>query len=144
MDINQKAVLRFNNGTTLKGYIKDFNPINDKVNLEEAKTGSTLSVSINELKAIFFIRSFEGDSSHKEKKLYGISKTRGHRLYIKFNDGESLVGFLEGDVPWKRGFFLSKHDNDLKGFFILPVDLDSNNIKIFVIASSVKDVTVVP
>ena len=144
MDSSQKAVLRFNNGTTLKGYIRDFNPIHDKVNLEEAKTGSTLSVKVDELKAIFFIKSFEGDSSHKEKKLYGTSKTKGHRLYIKFNDGESLVGFLEGDVPWERGFFLSKHDKDLKGFFILPVDLDSNNLKVFVIASSVKDVTVVP
>lgn len=144
MDINQKAVLRFNNGTTLKGYMKDFNPKNDKVTVEEAKTGGTHSVRIDELKAIFFIRSFEGNSSHKEKKLYGISGNRGHRLFIKFNDGESLVGFLEGDVPWERGFFLSKHGKDLRGFFILPVDLDSNNIKVFVIASSVKDVTVVP
>jgi len=47
-------------------------------------------------------------------------------------------------VPWERGFFLSKKDSDLKGFFLLPVDEDTNNIKVFVVASSVDDVTVVP
>jgi len=54
------------------------------------------------------------------------------------------VGFLEGDVPWEKGFFLSKRGSNRKGFFLLPVDEDTNNIKVFVVSSSVDAVTVVP
>lgn len=140
----EKAVLRFNNGALLKGYLKDFAPDQAEVALEEAETKKVFTVNIDELKAIFFVRSFEGDREHKEKKSYGISSPKGHRVFIKFKDDESMVGFLEGDIPWERGFFLSKHDKDLKGFFLLPVDEDANNIKVFVITSSVIDVTVVP
>jgi hypothetical protein len=64
-------------------------------------------------------------------------------VFVKFRDGESLLGFLEGDFPWEKGFFLSRQDKGLKGFFLLPVDEDANNIKVFVVSSSVVDVTVV-
>ncbi|MEW6109342.1 MAG: hypothetical protein AB1632_09295 [Nitrospirota bacterium] len=139
-----KAVLRFNNGNLLKGYLKEFSPNMSELTFHEAGTEKIIKVDVDELKAIFFVKSFEGDRGHKEKKSYGISRAKGHRVFIKFNDGESLIGFLEGDVPWNRGFFLSKHNKEIKGFILFPVDLDSNNIKVFVIASSVKDVTVVP
>jgi len=93
---------------------------------------------------VFFVKSFEGDQGYKERKSYGVAKIKGQRVFVKFRDGEGLVGFLEGDVPWQRGFFLSKQDSDLKGFFLLPVDEDTNNIKVFVVSSSVDAVTVVP
>lgn len=139
----QKAVLRFNDGRLMKGFLTDFSADLPEVTLKESETDSYVIVKTDELKAIFFVRSFEGKSGYHEKKVYGISRPRGHRVFIKFNDGEGLVGFLEGDIPWDKGFFLSKQDKSLKGFFLLPVDLDSNNLKVFVIASSVNDVTVV-
>lgn len=144
MKDTDKAVLRFNDGRLMKGYLESFSADQPVVKIQAAETGKEISVNINELKAIFFVRSFEGKRGYHEKKIYGISRPRGHRVFIKFTDGEGLVGFLEGDVPWDKGFFLSKQDRTLKGFYLLPVDLDSNNIKVFVIASSVKDVTVVP
>lgn len=143
MTDTQKAVLRFNDGRLMKGYLTDFSAELTEVTFKDSETDNEVTVQTDELKAIFFVRSFEGKSGYHEKKVYGISKPRGHRVFIKFSDGEGLVGFLEGDVPWDKGFFLSKQDKDLKGFFLLPVDLDSNNIKVFVVASSVKDVTVV-
>ncbi len=141
---NDKTVMRFNDGSTLKGYLDDFLPKASTVSLREVGTSKVHPINIEEIKAIFFVRSFEGDHTYNEKKTYGISKPRGQRVYIKFRDGESLVGFLEGDVPWERGFFLSKRDKDLKGFYLWPVDGDTNNIKVIVVASSVIDVTVVP
>jgi hypothetical protein len=57
---------------------------------------------------------------------------------VRFKDGERLSGYLEGDVPWQRGFFLeSKKD----GFFIIPSDDQTNNIKVFVVSTSVTNVT---
>lgn len=67
--------------------------------------------------------------------------TRLKRVFVKFKDGESLTGYIEGEMPWQKGFFLESGRK--KGFFLLPTDTESNNIKIFIIASFVRDVTLV-
>ena len=140
----EKTVTRLNNGNLLKGYMKDFSPNRNELTIEETGVDRRHLLKIEDVKAVFFVKSFEGDHEHREKKSYGIAKIRGQRVFVKFRDGESMVGFLEGEVPWVRGFFLSRQGSDLKGFFLLPVDEDTNNIKVFVVASSVDDVTVVP
>ena len=140
----EKTVMRLNNGKLLKGYMKDFSADRSELTVEETETARLHLIRTEDLKAVFFVKSFEGDHDYRERKSYGITKTKGQRVFVKFRDGESMVGFLEGEVPWEHGFFLSKQDSDLKGFFLLPVDEDTNNIKVFVIASSVDDVTVVP
>lgn len=139
-----KAVLRFNDGKIRKGFIIDFSSETDAVSMEEAGTHKVFTADIHLLKAIFFVRSFEGDRHYREKKSYGLTRPKGRRIFIKFNDGEDMVGFLIGDLPWGKGFFLSKSENALKGFFISPTDEDSNNEKVFVVTSSIKDVTVMP
>ena len=144
MKNTEKAVMRFSNGEILKGYLKEFSPDLAKLTLKEAGTDKAHLVRIEDVKAVFFVRSFEGDNAYKEKKSYGVSKPKGRKVYIKFKDGESMVGFLDGEVPWDKGFFLSKQDHEKKGFFLLPVDEDANNIKVFVVVSSVDYVTVVP
>lgn len=140
---SEKVVVRLNDGGVLKGYLSDFAPDLPELSLEEADTARTLPVKLEDVKAIFFVKSFEGNFEYRDKKTYGVVRTKGKRAFVKFRDGESLVGFLEGGVPWEKGFFLSKK-SDLKGFYLLPADEDINNIKVFVVASSVSDVTVVP
>ena len=81
---------------------------------------------------------------HKERKIYGIRRSEGKKIFVKFKDDESMVGYLHGDVPWDKGFFLSKPDKEKEGFFLIPVDEDSNNIKVFIIYSAVKDITSIP
>ena len=76
--------------------------------------------------------------------MFGIRENIGRKVYIRFNDGESMMGYLEGDIPWEKGFYLSKPASALKGFFLVPVDVDSNNKKVFVISSSIKDITLMP
>ncbi len=144
MKEDEKVVLRCTDGTLVKGYLKDFSPDGDEAVISDARTSETRKMKTSGMKAIFFVRSFEGDRGYREKKVYGTTGTKGNRVFIKFKDGESLVGFLEGDVPWEKGFFLSRQEDDRKGFFLLPVDRDVNNIRVFVVASSVADVTVVP
>ncbi|MFI5293415.1 MAG: DUF6982 domain-containing protein [Thermodesulfovibrionales bacterium] len=140
----ERSVVRFNDGSILKGYLRVFSPDIDEVVLREVKTDEVRTLRVDDMKAVFFVKSFEGDFDYREKKSYGIRKPTGNRVFVKFKDGERLVGFLDGKVPWEKGFFLSRKENDGKGFFLLPVDEDTNNIKVFVISSSVDDVTVVP
>lgn len=140
----ERSVVRFNDGSILKGYLGDFSPDIQEVVLRGVETGEVHRLRVGDMKAIFFVKSFEGDFDYNEKKSYGIRKPTGNRVFVKFKDGERLVGFLDGKVPWEKGFFLSRKENDGKGFFLLPADEDTNNIKVFVISSSVDDVTVVP
>jgi hypothetical protein len=56
---------------------------------------------------------------YKECKAVGIRKNSGNKVFIKFHDDESLVGFIEGEVPWDKGFSLSKLGKQAKGFFSL-------------------------
>jgi len=141
----QKIVLRFNTGKLLKGFIGDFTAYTDIVVVHDAVTDEEHKIPIVELKAIFFVKTFEGDRLYRDKKMYGISENVGRKVYIRFNDGESMIGFLEGDIPWEKGFHLSKKSaSALKGFFLIPVDSDSNNKKVFVVNSSIKDITLLP
>ncbi|MEJ2697576.1 MAG: hypothetical protein P8013_13135 [Candidatus Sulfobium sp.] len=140
---NEKVVVRLNDGGLLKGYLRDFSPGRPKLSLDETGTAKTLPVKLEDVKAVFFVKSFEGDHEYRERKSYGAARPKGQRVFVKFSDGESLVGFLEGEVPWKKGFFLSRQ-RDLNGFYLLPADEDTNNTRVFVVASSVDDVTVVP
>lgn len=144
MEDIHRVVVRFSNGKILKGHIRNFAANENSVLLEEVGTRIEKNVPIDKLKAIFFVKTFEGVSGYRDKKAYGIRQGRGRKVYVRFNDGESMVGFLEGEIPWKKGFFLSKPNSKVKGFFLIPVDTDSNNIKVFVVGSSIKDITLMP
>ena len=144
MNDGERVVCRFSDGHILKGYLQDFNPEMPEMMVRDETEGKTSSIRMDDLKAVFFVKTFDGDHGHQEKKTYGRTRTKGNRVFIKFKDGESLVGFLDGEVPWKRGFFLSRKEMSLRGFFLLPVDEEANNLKVFVVASAVNDLTIVP
>ena len=134
----QKAIARFVDGRVLKTYVLDFSPHDEFVTVgDEASSGQR--VRVDELKAIFFVKSFEGDKGRSDKKAF-VRPSPGKRVFVKFKDGEYMTGYVEGDIPWKKGFFLESGKG--KGFFLIPADEEGNNLKVFVVASSVWDVTV--
>jgi hypothetical protein len=135
--------VRFKDGRVLKGQVKDFDPDAVQFILVHLENGGELQLPIAELKALFFVHSLEGHREYRERKVFGISKNLGHKIYIRFHDGESMLGFVKGDVPWEKGFYRSSPGTSSNGFFMAPVDGESNNIKIFVIASAVRDISVI-
>jgi hypothetical protein len=137
---SQKVILRFLDGTLRKGYIKDFIVADDFAFIED-ESSDTQKVRLKELKAVFYVQKFEGDKNHREKKSFSGARPSGRRVFLRFKDGEALTGCLEGDTPWKTGFFLESMKEN--GFFLIPVDEESNNIKIFVVTSAIRDVTMI-
>ena len=135
----QRVILRCLDGRLLRGYIDNFSTSDEFVLLEDELLQKK-NYRLDELKAIFFVRTFEGNKTHAEKKTFRDPVSLGKRVFLKFKDGESMTGYIEGGVPWEKGFFLEPKKGP--GFFLIPVDHDSNNIKVFVVASSVWDVTV--
>jgi len=142
MNNGDKVVVRFMDGKVVKGYVTDFRIDSETINLKDQATSEAHRVPISELKAIFFVKSFKGISEYVEKKAFGIRRLPGRKAFVKFNDKESLVGIIEGEIPWDKGFSLAKLGEHAKGFFLTPVDGNSNNDKVFVVGSAIQDVTI--
>jgi hypothetical protein len=138
----EKIVARFRDGRLLKGFVRNFSIESDTVILNDQNTNKENRIPIAELKAIFFVKNFEGSSHYVERKVFGIRKNLGRKVFVKFIDKEALVGFIEGEIPWDRGFSLAKLGESTKGFFLTPVDGDSNNERVFVVGSAIENVTI--
>lgn len=134
----KKVILRFMDGRVIRGHVTSINTGRDTIPIK-TKEGEK-RIYISELKAIYFVKTFKGDRAYQEKKIYGLIRPKGKRVLVRFKDGEFLTGFLEGTIPWTKGFHLAPPDPSQKGFFVLPTDEGSNNIKIFVINSSIQEV----
>ena len=137
---NQRVILRFVDGKMLKGFIRDLKIADEYLYLED-ESNHQHKVRLKELKAIFFVRKFEGERNHQEKKSFTGTHPGSKRVFVKFKDGETIMGNMEGEIPWEKGFFLESMKE--KAFTIVPVDEDSNNTKILVITTSVQDVAMI-
>ena len=84
-------------------------------------------VAVKDLKAVFFVKDFVGNSEHQESTSMD-GQRHGRRIEILFKDGEKLVGTSEAYNPEKAGFFL------------FPADPKSNNVRIFIVNKNVHKV----
>ena len=82
---------------------------------------------MKEIKALFFVKSFEGKREYDERKdfIEG-DRIQGRKVEVAFIDNEIIRGTTVGYDPQRLGFFL------------IPIDPDSNNIRIFVVSTAVK------
>ena len=125
--MNNKVVARFQDGRLVKGISLDIDPARSTFHIRPPE-GETLQVKLEELKALFYVRSLEGDSTHKEDPTLnpGDPRARGSTaVRLRFADGEVMVG-LTIRFPPNRPYF-----------FVVPVDQASNNIRVLVNRSSV-------
>src|SRR3990172_3579848 len=126
-----KVVVRYLNGQVLKGFTQDFLPNKDRFHLHppDKSSGESVEVLTKDLKAIFFVHDFAGNPQYDERKKYmDAEKPQGRKVEVTFVDGEILVGSTLGYDPKRPGFFL------------FHVDPKSNNIRVFAISPSVKNV----
>jgi hypothetical protein len=128
-----KIVARFADGRVVKGTTADFFPTKDVFHLREAngQPGTTqVEISTKDLKAIFFVKAFEGDKTHVQRNEFDPSRpSTGRRLKVVFQDGEVLVGTTTGYQPGRAGFFL------------VPADADSNIERCYIVAAATRDVS---
>ena len=124
-----KVVVRYKNGTVAKGTTSDFAPNRTTFTLsrEPPAAGGPATISFDELKAVFFVHSFEGNREYREQKLRIPEGTIGRRYLLTFTDGETMRGTA-------LGVNLSRY-----GFLLFPSDPGGNNKRIFVMHSAVKE-----
>lgn len=125
------VVVRYQDHRLLKGITQDFYPEKAEFHLHEGgDTGQpSVKVRLCEVKAVFFVKTFEGDREHRPPVNLQNAQGQGRRVTVTFKDGEELRGFTVGYNPAKQGFF------------IVPADTEGNNQRVFVVNAAVKKVT---
>ena len=62
-----------------------------------------LDIVIGALKAVFFVKTFDGNSEHNEDNSFESAQGQGRKLVVHFKDGELVAGFTMGYNPSNQG-----------------------------------------
>lgn len=138
----EKIVVQFG-GRALKGYLES--PVWNT--LEEALCNAPSNspevfrirlldsdvveeISPRDLKAVFYVKTFEGNSDHKELNFYTRAPiVHGIWMRLQFLDGEVMEGIVHNSIRYLID----------PGFFLLPTDPGSNNRLVYVVKSWLAD-----
>jgi len=123
------VVVRRKSGELEKGSTVDFLPNKEKFHLH-LESGEVSALVVEDLKAVFFVKDLEGRPDRPA--CYGDDiPGGGKKVQVTFKDGEVVIGFTTSYSPQRRGFFL------------LPADKESNNLRVFVVASAVESIRMI-
>ena len=126
MEIN-KLVVKFKDGTLLKGKASDFFPNKRAFHLE-LESGEMVNIEMEELKALFFVKDFKGNANHQDNYNDAVPGG-GRKVQVLFNDGETIVGYSQG------------YSAERTGFYLVPADIQNNNERIYIVNSAVSKAT---
>ena len=84
-------------------------------------------VLVSQLKAVLFVRDFNGYPNYQERKSFAV-RGQGRRVEVTFTDAEIVLGTTLSYRP------------DCQGFFVSPADPSGNNTRIYVVSKAVRRV----
>jgi tetratricopeptide (TPR) repeat protein len=131
--MRQRLVVRFGDGRLVYGYCLALNPKDHGFHLEVVEraegitTGTTTPVRFTDLKAVFFVKSFDGNFDKTLR--YREWSPEGNQMVVEFKDGEVI-----------RGSTLHRYEPTDARFYMVPDDPNSNNISILIEASALAGV----
>jgi hypothetical protein len=124
------VVLRYRDGHALRcDLTKDFSPQDQMLEAQTAD-GDAVRVGVNDLKAVFFLK---GQARRDAELHLGRSADEGRGGAV------ATVEFFDGEVVRGRMESYSVADS---GFFLYPVSIDSNNERVFVVAQSLRTLSI--
>lgn len=135
--LGKKIVVKYNDGTIIKGYTTDFNPNKDFFHIypveEDLKTlrKDKIEVKLNNIKAVFFVKSFLGNKNYQKVRTfegYSSGPPSQRKIIVIFKDGENFYGTTHSYSPQRSGFF------------VYPIDQQDNNDRVFVSKAALKKV----
>jgi hypothetical protein len=102
----------------------------DMIRLKLLDSGAYEDVSTKDAKAVFFVKTFDGDLRHRALHFHEHAPiVPGLWVRVYFYDGE----MIEGIISNTRDFVLET------GFFLRPTDPNGNNRLVYVLKGGLKD-----
>ena len=130
-----RVVARFNDGKVLKGTTQDFFPNRPSFHLLPADGSASIEIRCKQLKALFFVKTFEGDRHRKDIRGFiaaPAETAQGKKIAVRFKDGELMCGYSLSYLP------------DREGFFLFPADTASNNLRVYVVVAACAEIKAGP
>jgi hypothetical protein len=119
-----KVVLRLRNGQVIKGRLARFTPEAGLVGVSVPPVAEVQLVALESLKAVFYVKDYAGNPAYNTKRGIFTPDAAGHRIRVRFHDGEELWGTAE-NLPMSG-----------PGYFLRGGDPDDNNDRVYVVRSS--------
>lgn len=102
----------------------------DSIRLKILETGDVEEVPTKDAKAVFFVKTFDGDLRHRALHFHEHAPVvEGLWVRVYFHDSE----MIEGIISNTREFVLEG------GFFLRPTDPNGNNSLVYVLKGGLKD-----
>lgn len=132
--MEQKIVVHMTDGAIHKGVTHDFEPRQPSFHLLPAEGGGVpVRVALDGMKAMFWVKDYLGNRDFIARRDFDPARAiEGRKAVLTFSDGESIWGSVTED------------DAGAPGFFFIPADDRDNNIKIFIIRTSLKELRWAP
>ncbi len=109
-------------------------PVFKSLTIHSSISGRSVSVPFDSLKALFFVKTFEGDQAYAETKFFNPApKIGGLWVHLSFADNETTEGIISNGLP-----FVTE-----PGFLMKPPDPHSNNYAIYVMKAALSSFRVV-
>ena len=138
-----KVVAHLHGGKLVKGFLKSsagndlealfrhrLGTMESEIPIQSHDSSRTTKLGVESLKALFFVRSFEGSADYSEVKFFQSNPAvEGLWVQIKFLDGEVTEGVLHNSVRYLLD----------AGFFLKPPDPLSNNRLVYVLKKSLAE-----
>jgi len=138
-----KVVAHLSNGSLVKGYTGAL-PTTDleallnrdailmpvEMTVRTAGSREKVTISLQSLKALFFVKSFEGHVDYKETRFFeGHPSIEGLWVRVKFHDGEIIEGVIRNSLRYVVD----------PGFLLKPADPQGNNQMVYVVKKSLQE-----
>jgi hypothetical protein len=142
-----KVVAHRKSGHIVKGFAELNVPVNDKgipdsgpiplaksLTVHSSINGRSVAIPVDTLKALYFVKSFEGDAAYAETKFFNPApRIEGLWIHVTFADGETTEGIVSNNINLVNE----------PGFLMKPPDPLSNNHAVYVLKSALKHFRVV-
>jgi hypothetical protein len=138
----EKVIVQYGN-RILKGYLDSpaWNTLEELLSNAPSSSPQTFRIRrldsdvvevipAQDLKAVFYVNSFEGNPSHKQLN-FSTSAPIVHGIWVRlqFSDGEVMEGIVHNSLRYLID----------PGFFLIPTDPGSNNKLAYIVKSSLVD-----
>ncbi len=102
----------------------------DVIRLRRAEDDEPQEIAVKDLKAVFFVKSFDGQGNRNDLKFFSNAPmVHGIWVQLQFKDGEIMEGIVLNGM---------QHLVE-PGFFVHPTDPDANNKLIYVLKAALAD-----
>ena len=124
------VAVRFLDGRLIKGWTINFRPNREFLHVRTDTDAEPVQVGLSGLKAIFFIKTPDGDPRRVDRKAFDDRPGIEKKVWIEFEDGECMPGWSSNPCTPQAGFY------------VFPTDPECNLERAYVLRAAIRSIEI--